>query len=299
MSSNPPAVLAAPLSLTGLLDGALRCLRQHIRVLYLPFAVPLALLAGAQPIVQLRLMPNLSGRPPADVSSFFAQMALLYGLLFVFGLLYAFIYVAMVVAATDAVAGRPLSPARAWLTALDPRMIGTQILVWLAFLFGLLFCILPGIYVALVLSIVAAVVAHERRFGLDALTRSVTLMQHNPRGDLGADPRLRSLLLMVAGTLIGWASSFIVQLPFTAVMMFLMFRSAASGNATSPEQMMRQMAWVQAPAGMLGALVQTVMLLYMACGIALLYFDVRQRKEGQDLLAEAERLTRGEVPPGV
>jgi hypothetical protein len=297
MSSTPPEVLAAPLSLTGLLDGALRRLRQHVRAVYLPFAVPLALIAGAQPLVQLELTPGMYGQH-ADPSTFLRQMAIIYGLLFVMGMLYGLTYVAMVIAATDALAGRPLSPGRAWLTALDPRMLGTQLLVWLACLAGCVCCILPGIYAVLVLSVVAAVAAEERRYGLGALWRSVTLMQHNPRGDLGADPRLRSLLLIVAGTLIGWASSFIVQLPFTMIMMFLVFRSAASGHAPNPEQMMREMLWLQAPAGMLGALVQTVMLLYMAFGNALLYFDIRQRKEGQDLFAEAERLAQGEAPAG-
>ncbi len=296
MSSTTPEVLATPLSLTGLLDGAQRRLRQHVRSLYLPFAVPLVLLAGVQPIVQLRLNPAMGGSK--DPSSFLGQIVLLYAVLLVVVFLWSFVYVAMVVAATDAVGGRPLSPGRAWRAAFDPRMIGTQLLVATASLVGFLFCILPGIYVALTLSLVAAIVTEERRFGVAALRRSATLMKRKPGANLAASPRVRSLLLIVVGSLIGYAANLIVQLPLMAVMMFLMFRAAASGNMANPEQVMRPVMWLQVPTSMLGALVQTVVLLYLAFGIALLYFDIRQRNEGQDLLAEAERLARGEVPAG-
>ncbi len=295
MSSSPPEPLAAPLSLVALLDGALRRLRQHARALYLPFAVPLVLLGALQPIVQLTHNPVMRGRS-ADPSSFLGQMALLYGLMLVIGLFYGLTYVAIVVAATDAVAGRSVAAGRAWLAALDPRMLGTQLLTWLACLGGLLFCILPGIYVGLSLSIVVAVMAEERLFGTGALRRSWRLMRRPPGAPLGESPRLRSLLLIVVGSLIGWATSFIVQLPFTAVMMFVLFRAAAAGRAGNPEQAMAPVMWLQVPANMLGALVQTVVLLYTAFGITLLYFDVRRRTEGQDLLVEAERLAQGREP---
>ena len=294
MSSTAPEVLATPLSLSGLLDGALRRVRQHIRLLYLPFAVPLVLVAGLQPLLQLKLNPAMLGRS-ADPSTFGRQMVLLYGALFVTGLLHGLIYLAMVVAATDAVAGRPLSPGRAWLAAFAPRMLGTQFLVGMACLGGLLFCILPGIYVGLTLSVVAAIATEERRFGVAALKRSVALMRRPPGGKLATSPRLRSLLLIVVGSLIGYASGFIVQLPLMGVMMFLMIRAAAAGKAANPEQIMRPVMWLQVPTNMIAALVQTVVLLYMAFGIALLYFDIRQRSEGQDLLAEAERLASVEV----
>ncbi len=295
MTSTPQEALAAPLSLSGLLDGALRRLRQHVRALYLPFAVPLVFLAGLQPIVQLTQNPMMHGQTAAS-SSFLAQLALLYGLLLVIGLLYGIAYMAMIVAAADAIAGRPVSAGRAWLAAVDPRLLGTQLLAWLACLVGLVFCVLPGIYVALSLSIVVAVMTEERLFGTGALRRSWALMRRPPGAPLGDSPRLRSLLLIVVGSLIGYASSFVVQLPFTAVMMFVMFRAAAAGKAANPEQAMAPVMWLQVPAGMLGALVQTVVLLYMAFGITLLYFDIRRRNEGQDLLTEAERLAQGPAP---
>ena len=289
---NTAQDLAEPLSLKGLLDEALRSARRHLRGLYVAFAVPLALVGGAIPLAQIAFSPRGASGPGAAASQVLVSLAV--G--FVAGLFYGFAYAAMLIAATHAVAGREVSAAHAWAAVFDPRLILTQLLVSLVTVVGLVFCILPGLYVSLILTAVIPVIAHEGRYGVGAMRRSAALMSHNPRHSFSADPRVRAFLLLFAGGLIGYAASFIVQLPLSFVMMALMFRAVASGEQPDPEAIMQQLIWLQVPSNMLGMLVQTLVFLYMAFGVALLYFDVRRRKEGDDLLAAADRLARRAEP---
>jgi hypothetical protein len=53
---------------------------------------------------------------------------------------------------------------------------------------------------------------------------------------------------------------------------------------------MSDLIWVQAPTAVAGALIQTAVSLYMAYGVAMLYFDTRRRMSGEDLEAELEIL---------
>jgi hypothetical protein len=290
---NVPAdALSPPLSLKGLLDGALRRLRRHLRELYVPYALPLAIGGGAAVIAQMRLTYPPNGSPASPFTPMIVSLAVGFGS----ALLYGLVYAAMIVAATDVVAGRPTSASRSWRCVLRPRFLGTQVLAGMALIGGLLLCVLPGIYVGLVLSLLVPVMVQESRFGTQALGRSVRLMGHNPRREFSADPRVRSFLLNFAGLLIGWAVSVVIGIPSAIVMFILMFRAAAQGHQADPEALMRQVMWIQVPSNMLGMLVQALVFLYMAFGVALLYADVLKRKEGADLLAAAERLLQGARP---
>jgi hypothetical protein len=290
---NTSQELAEPLSLKGLLDEALRSARRHLRGLYPAFAVPLAFVGGAIPLAQLGFS---SRSAPGSEEATMHQLLVSLVVGFLAMVVYTFAYAAMLIAATDAVAGREVSAARAWIAVFDPRVILTQILVFLVTFVGLVFCILPGFYLGLILTAVIPVIAHEGRYGVGAMRRSVTLMSYNPRHTFAGDPRVRVFLLLFAGGLIGYAASFIVQLPLSVLMMVLMFRAMARGDQPDPEALMQQMIWLQVPSNMLGMLVQTLVFLYMAFGIALLYFDVRRRKEGDDLLAAADSLARRGEP---
>jgi uncharacterized membrane protein len=206
-------------------------------------------------------------------------------------LLVAFFFLgraALLVAATDLVAGRPVGGLRCWLRVLDPRVLGTMAMVWTACLIGFVLCILPGLFLWLQLALVLPVMAGERCYGFGAVRRSFQLMSHNPRRDFIVDPRVRVFLLVVAGFLIGYACNFLVQLPLMVAMMFLMFRGVAGGVAPDANALMRDLLWLQVPSSILSTLLQTVVGLYVSFGVALLYFDVRHRKEGDDLLAGAE-----------
>jgi hypothetical protein len=61
---------------------------------------------------------------------------------------------------------------------------------------------------------------------------------------------------------------------------------------------MADLVWVQAPTAVMGALVQAAVSLYLAYGVAMLYFDTRRRMSGEDLEAELELLSRGAAASG-
>lgn len=292
---SSPVPLAEPISLTRLLDQAMRLLRQHLRALIVPIGIPLAIVGAAVPLAQLAMNMSLEdsgGEPP--MVAFAISMAVFVVSMGVFVLA----YVAMMVAGTDAVAGRPVSGGRAWRVALDLRVMGTSILVTLTCILGFAFCILPGIYLGLILTAVVPVMVHEERYGIAAMRRSAALMRFNPGGRIGTDPRLRSFVLGVTATMIGYVVGFFVQIPLMIAMMVFMFREIASGAEVDPNELTNQMMWLQVPSNVIGMVLQGIVYLYMGFGIALIYFDVVRRKEGEDLLAASEDLAGASPPSG-
>jgi hypothetical protein len=284
-----PAVASAPgpqPTLQALLDEAVRLARRHFRVIFLPIAAPLAFLAALMPVAQMVFMkdfatPGRTPRPEQMLASFLPLLAV--GVLI--GLVWALGYAALQAAATDATAGRPVSMAAVWRRVVQPRFIGTQILAGLGMLAGFCLCFFPGVYLALVWGVVVPVMVEEGRYWTRAMERSSQLLRHNPQGGLGNDPRFKVFLILLVGVVLQYAASFAVQLPFVVVQQVMMFRSVSSGQRVDPGQLFEQMAWINVPSQALGMLVQTAVQLYVAFGLALLFFDARARKEGGDLEA--------------
>jgi hypothetical protein len=77
------------------------------------------------------------------------------------------------------------------------------------------------------------------------------------------------------------------------IMMAFVFRETAAGREGDPRAFAQQMLWVQIPSNIVGTVLQGLIYVYVAFGIALIYFDVLHRKEGTDLLAASERLVLG------
>jgi hypothetical protein len=191
----------------------------------------------------------------------------------------------MFVAATDALSGREVSMRRAWRTMLRPRILGTMALVTLAVGVGSVFCLLPGLYLGLIYAFTLPVMIEEARFGTSAMRRSSELARYNPQRQVDADPRLHVFITFVVGAMLGYTISFVVQLPLIVMQQFLMFRDVAGGQRPDPAQMMARMTWLQVPTQMIGMLTNSAVYLYVCFGLTLLFFDVRQRKEGLDLEA--------------
>ncbi|HXB55446.1 MAG TPA: hypothetical protein VN461_11720 [Vicinamibacteria bacterium] len=283
MTSVPPPT--QPLSFRLLLDEAVRHARQHFRRIYPAVAIPLALAGGALPLIQLSfsgymILPGRTGPAPGAVLLGFVASAVA---MLVVMTVYLLGYSVLVVAALNALAQREVSMARAWLFVLRPRVLGTLILKTIVIGFGLIFCMVPGIYWSLLLSLALPVMVEEARFGTGALRRSGELARYNPLRDLEADPRLKAFLIYFVGILLGQVANFVIQLPLVAIQQVMMFRDLAGGQRMDPATMMRRLAWVQVPSAMLGMLIQAAVYLYMSFGIALLFFDVKRRKEGLDL----------------
>jgi hypothetical protein len=250
------------------------------------------------PFFQVGYMRQITASSPRpDPAAVFGALAPFMGVVLVWAVLMVAGYCALYVAAVDAVAGRPVSMARAWLAVVRPRWLGTLVLSWLAFMGGMLCCILPGIYVGLLLSFALAVMTEEGVFGTAALRRSAELARYNPTGQFGEDPRFQVFLVAFVGWIISYVVSFVVQLPFIVVQQVLMFRSVASGQKVDPVELMSRLAWLQVPGTVLGMLAQVAVQLYVAFGLALVYFGVRRRREGIDLEAAIESLGQRSPEP--
>jgi hypothetical protein len=285
-----------PLSTQALLDESMRQTRRHFKAIYPAVAIPLAVGAGMVPLAQAVWFQSFrfpdSGPEPGNLPLFFVGMIGFVLVTLVFLAVYVLGYAALLVGAVDAMAGRPVQMSRAWLSMLRPQALGTLVMAWLATIAGMVCCLLPGIYVALIFSLVVAVMVEERRFLVDGLGRSIELTSYNPRRSFGDDPRVRAFLILFVGMLIGYAINMVVQMPLLILQQVMMFRGMAGGEKTDPMEVMATLTWLQVPTNALGMLAQVAVHLYVSFGLALLYFDVRRRKEGRDLEQAADALAQ-------
>ena len=291
--------LDEPLTAHALLDGAMKQARRHFRVIFPPVGIPLALSAACIPLVQGFWFRNLADfeKGPANLPLFLLGMGGFVVVILVFVALNILGYAALIAGATDAGAGRPVSMTRAWLAVVRPQPLFTLVIAALAVFAGFVCCILPGLYVGILFSLVVPVMVEEGKLWGDALGRSASLIQYNPRRELADDPRVRAFLIVFVGMLLGYAVSFIIQMPLIVVQQVLVMRELAGGERTDPLTVMSMLTWVQVPTTALATLAQVAVNLYVGFGLALLYFDVRRRQEGLDLQSAVDGLVQRAPAP--
>ena len=180
--------------------------------------------------------------------------------------------------------------------AVRPAVWGTCLLSGFFIILSFLLCILPVFYVAPLLSFVVPAMVEEDRFGWNSLTRSAELARFNPAGGLQEHPIVKLLLLMLVTTLLSYVAGLVVALPFQIPMFIDLFRKAMSGQEDVTGVMARWV-WLQIPAQFLSALARMAIYIYSAFGTALLYSDVRGRKEGIDLRPEIDALFPSSTAP--
>jgi hypothetical protein len=277
------SVLNRPLPLRVLIDEAIHELRRHFSSLYPGIAIPYALALVPLTFFYFRSMGQITkiGAQPAlaDAIKIFVNAGVVFAGMMAVHLL---AYTATLEASLDAVSGRPVRIWKSWLFGVRPRVLGTFLLVMICWLFASLFCIVPGIYVSLLLSFAAPVMVEERRFGPAAMKRSARLLRFESRLGFGDNPIVKVFLLMLVAYLLSMAVSMLLQVPLAVAQQILVMRKATEGQV-DPSELMETMAWFQVPAAGLGALATVALYLYMNLGMALLFFDVRRRREGRDL----------------
>jgi len=176
-----------------------------------------------------------------------------------------------------------------WSFVLKPDTLGTLLLAFFAVAAGLICLVLPGFYIALMLSFVIPVMVVEGLRGGSALGRSWRLVRYNPHRRFLANPGTKIFVLYLVGGLITYAVSFLIQLPFTAMQGYRVARTVASGQAPADAHLMvAPMLWWQIPSTILSSLVSTAVGVFTSFGLVLLYQDVVRRKEGVDLAAAIE-----------
>lgn len=283
-------IVADPLSLTRLLDEAVRLARHNFRVLYLPLALPVACAATVMTALQVGAGMGGRGVPSMVMVGLFVVAVVLMVLVSMAA------YVALTAACVDIVAGRPVDVSRAWGTILSPRLFGTWVLAGVGMFFGILCCFLPGLYAMLAWSLITPVMLEERVYGIGAMRRSHQLMTHNPSGNLGHHPMLNWFLILVTAGLLSYALSLVISLPMMAAIGFVVARGALSGSAGNAEEAMQSVMWIQVPTQFASQLVQMGVHIFSMMALALLYFEVRRRREGDDLDAAVSGVGLPTVP---
>jgi hypothetical protein len=280
--------LFEPIPFRRLIDEGIRRARRHFRAMYLPVALPVSIFYGVLPILQLQWLRAMAGMGRGDAprgfdTRFFSAFAGFIGWTFLALVVQGLGYGTLVVAAVDAVAGRAVSMRRAWGTVLSPGVLATLFLAALATFGGMLFCVLPGVFLGLLFCLTLPVVVDEHLRGPAALGRSRQLMGYNPARGFGASPIVKAFLIFFAGWLIGIGVGIAIQVPLAVVQQIYMLRASAEGRAADPASVMEHLLWLQVPATVLGTLVNTGVNLFIAFALAVFYVDLRGRKEGVDL----------------
>lgn len=266
-----------------LIDEAMRRLRPELRRIYPGFAVFFAVTASALVLAQVGWVESLQR---GDLGRGCGS-GLLYLLILV---LYGFGYVALNVVALDVVTGRRIDLVRAWSFPLGLKVIGTLLLVGVLLVLAYVMCLVPILYVMPILSMVVPVMVVEELRGTRALKRSARLIGLNPLAGFPSNPLVKVLALTFVTMVISWAASMISQMPFEIVRQILLLRGAGAAEdpmvaLTAPGSLALQFS-----GAVLGALATTVVSLYSAFALALFFFDLRARREGDDLEAELEAL---------
>ncbi len=282
-----------PLSMRRLLDLAVEEMRRNFRAIYLWAAAPMAVGGLFVGLAQMRWFETLSSLGAEGSVDGMLSGALFWGVgVLVAATLYMICYVAVMVAAMDALEGRQVEMVRAWRIALRPRIFLTALTVSLLVLVSTLACVFPAFYVGPLLCLALPAALEEKLTTFEAIGRSVELGRFNPSRQLSRSPWLRGLLIYVVWTLISNALSMVVQVPIQVVQQFLMLREGLEGEIAEPLVLMGASAWLQVPATVLGALVAVVGFLYLTFAIGLLYHETRRLKEGADLELAIANLTQ-------
>lgn len=279
-----------PMPFRLLIDEAIRQARRHFRVLYLPVAIPVAVLATLMAVAQALLFPEMLSNPEGSLG----MLPGFYLLIFIFVGLVVVAYTALLAGVIDALNGRPVDMKRAWGFALQIRVLGTLILSFLATILSFFCCCLPVLYVGPLLAFTSPVMADEGRFGIEALVRSARLNHHQTGPGFFDRPIFKVFLFLLVSMVISYTVGALVALPFQVPMYIDLFRQAASGEDAIPD--MTRWIWLQVPAQFLNGLVSTAVYVYMAFGTALLFYDARGRKEGVDLRSEIDEVFGGPPP---
>jgi hypothetical protein len=281
-----------------LIDEAWRATRRHWKAVLGPAA--LALLPGALglQIVMAAMNVSIAGVNPvaAGFGAFCGTIALAMAGAFVFVLWFGIVFGSMTTTVVRVCTGEEPRFWEAMRFYLRWRVWGTDLLARILIGFGTLACILPGLLLASAWAGRLPVMALEGRTGFAALTRSWEVLGHHRSRDWTRHPLLKVVLLFVLGAVLGYAVSFVIQAPALILNQVLVFRGLARGNGVDAQSVVRSTLWLSIPTGVLAALAQLAVQLYIDFATVFLFLDQRRRKEGVDLHAALDVLAAGAAP---
>ena len=263
-----------------ILDTAIRLYR-HNFLLFLGIVavVQLVVMAANMVVLWFVLGPTMTPGPGEQIPWDALARLLPLGLVLLASVfaLYSLSEGALAFAVSETYLGRRISFAEAYrrVWPLVWRLLLTMILVTLAVGAGTVFCLVPGIILAVWFATTTPIVAVERSSGVAAMSRSHHLVA-------GHGWRVFGTLLLLY-LIVSVATYSLAVPPYLVVILLLGERSPLLAQGA-----------LQAISAVTNIIVQPVFMI----GIVLVYYDLRIRKEGFDLAMLAEALERGR-PGGI
>ena len=271
-----------------LIDDVLSAVKAHWASFAPSLALPLVVL-GLLTLVMQHYQLEMS--TTTDPSAAFGSMGMMFAVLFVVMVGYALVYnVALVAAVNTVETGRP-ELGRAWFFVLRPDILFYQAVVWICIFVSMMMCLAPVLLVGPLLILVIPILYHERLGLPAAIERNIHLARFNPTGRMRDSGWLQLVATMVLGGALSYAVSFVVQLPFAIVQMFVLFRQGAFDSGMTDPAAMVSPLWLQLPMIVTSALATAFTWLYWVFVLATLYREMRRRQEGDDLQEAIDTLT--------
>ena len=250
----------------------------------LPIAAFQAIFAAMMALVQTNLGDDqLTGLALAGVAAIFVVALVSIAIALVSG-------GALSHAAYRLAGGHGFDAMESWRQGARPRVFATLILSGLGVFAGILCCIVPGAYLALIWAFVLPVVFEESLAYSHALRRSNEISRFNPSGQFGDAPRVRVFLIYLVTVVTTYILAGIVQLPSMIAAILWAIRA---GQGDGPHEMPALIHWLGVPTAFVTSIVQSALVVFSAVAIATLYFDIRGRMEAKDLDAAISDMGAG------
>lgn len=278
-----------------LIDRVPVLIRRHIKTFFWATALPLLAVGLATAWIQHQWLRQMVDPATAASANPFGFLATYFLSSIIALCVYALTYMALGVAAVDALAGRPVSLSRAWLFCLRPTVLGTSfvVAVVVAISFGL--CCIPGLFVAPLLALLIPVMVQEHLVGVGAISRTIELVRFQGRRGLSESGWAQAFVVLFVGMVLSTAASMVTQGPFAYLQILQAIRDSTAGQPSVPSA---GDLWQQVPIQVLGTLVTVLVWAYWAFGLALLYFETLRRKEAADLERAIDDIVQGPSSPG-
>ncbi|MEM9293366.1 MAG: hypothetical protein AAGD01_16905 [Acidobacteriota bacterium] len=290
--NQPPAssrstdpLLRGPQPFLMLVDRAVVECRRWFHRLYWPAGLTIGLAQVGIAGSQLYTFGGMT--EPGDQAVFGSCVALL--AILSFGLLAIGVYSVQWTLCTDALSGAEPRWGSAIRFVLRPIHVLTFLVSALAITVGLVMCFVPGMVLGALLIVLVPTLRVEGS-GIGAISRSARLVGSGPDGRIAMGPIAQGFLLLVLSSALNYAVAGVFQLPAALLQQYILLEQAleSAGGGLSP-----QLLLLQLPASFLTGMAQALVYYYIGMAVSLFYFDLRCRREGQDLERALDEL---EVP---
>ncbi|MAZ27240.1 MAG: hypothetical protein CL868_09215 [Cytophagaceae bacterium] len=157
-------------------------------------------------------------------------------------------------------------------------LFGASCLISIITVAGLFFCILPGIYLGVVLMMVYPLMIFNNRSTTDAINESFSFIKNE-------------WWMSFATMVVMYLLIYVVKLVFSIPAVIYSFTKAFTGNSTiSSGDPSSMFDWVYITLSTLSSAVGYLLLTFMAVAIAIIYFNINEKKNQTGILEEIDSI---------